>query len=310
MKHLLYLLLLLLFLLLVLPTSIVLCLSPKKADTEVSAAPTFFVKNVKSGEIEEHNLESYLIGVLAAEMPASFHDAALRAQATAARTYIYNKMKSGEKNSEHPDAVVCTDSAHCKAWLSDADMQNDLGADWYKNYHEKLARAVSDTQGEIITYDDEPIVAVFHSTGSGRTENAKDVWGGDLPYLKSVASEGDKSSPKFTSTAEVSKEDICKTLSVTDAHVYDCTRTEGGAVDTVNIGGFLFRGTDIRAFFDLNSANFTVEETENAFIFHVVGNGHGVGLSQYGANAMAENGSDHHEILSAYYTGVSFYKAW
>ncbi len=310
MKQLLYFLLILFFLLVILPTGIVLCLSPANPTSSTSNAPTVLVQNAKSGQIEEHDLERYLVGVLAAEMPASFHEEALRAQATAARTYIYNKMQSDTKNSDHPNADVCTDSTHCKAWLSETDMQEKMGKDWYKNYYQKLCDCVSDTRGEIITYENQPIVAVFHSTGSGRTENSKDVWGGDLPYLKSVASEGDKSAPKFSSTVEVSKEDICKTLGVTDPHVYGDTRTEGGAVDTVNIGGFLFRGTDIRTYFDLNSANFTVEETENSFIFHVIGNGHGVGLSQYGANAMAESGSTYREILSTYYTDVSFETAW
>jgi len=136
------------------------------------------------------------------------------------------------------------------------------------------------------------------------------VWGGDFPYLKSVESAGDVISPKFSSTVNVPKTEICRVLGVTEAKAYDIERSEGGTVLTVNIGGFLFKGTDIRSYFNLNSANFEIEETETDFVFHVKGSGHGVGLSQYGANAMAEEGSSYAEILTKYYTDVALTKAW
>ena len=294
-----------------LPTCIVLCLGKKPLTKKENAeGPVVSVYMHDTGDTVSFPLEKYLEGVVAAEMPASFHPEALKAQAVAARTFIYNRIFENVTDSDHPDAIVCTDSTHCKAWISEEKMHSGMGEGWYETYYPKIKASVTETSGEIVTYESEPIVAVFHSTGSGRTENAKDVWGGDLPYLKSVESAGDTSSPKFSSTAEIPKTKICEILGVTEARVYGYERSEGGAVLTVNIGGFLFRGTDIRAYFDLKSANFEIEETEESFIFHVKGSGHGVGLSQYGANAMAEEGNDYKKILTAYYTGVSISKAW
>ncbi len=311
MKKILLFILMLFAVIILLPTFLVLCMAKKPQDAPLTASgPAVTVYYSDTGETKSIPLESYLPGVVAAEMPASFHAEALKAQAVAARTYIYNRMFTGATDDIHPSAHVCTDSTHCKAWISDEKMHTDLGENWYETYFPKIEAAVRDTCGEIVTYNSEPIVAVFHSTGSGRTENSADVWGGDLPYLKSVESAGDMLSPKFSSTVEVPKTEVCEKLGVSDAHVYEYTRSEGGAVLTVNIGGFLFRGVDIRSHFDLNAANFEIEETDDDFIFHVKGNGHGVGLSQYGANAMAENGSTYTDILTTYYTGVSLSKAW
>lgn len=310
MKKLLLFILTLFCIIILLPTLLVLCFPMEKAVKTPPGGPKAKVLHTDSGQVTEETLETYLIGVVAAEMPASFHAEALKAQAVAARTYIYNSMKTDGQDGDHPEADVCTDSSHCKAWFSDEALRTEMGEGWYETYYAKIADAVKSTEGEIVTYNDEPIVAVFHSTGSGRTENSADVWGGDLPYLKSVESAGDAESPKFSTTVTVPKTEVCETLGVPEATVGDYTRSEGGAVLTVNIGGFLFRGTDIRAYFDLNSANFEIEETETDFIFHVTGSGHGVGLSQYGANAMAGSGSNYAEILTTYYTDVTLSKAW
>lgn len=268
------------------------------------------VLHTDTNEIASENLEDYLVGVVAAEMPASFHGEALRAQAVAARTYILNRMESAEKSPEHPDAAVCTDSSHCKAWFSRSYMEETLGATWLSESYPKILEAVESTRGEIILYDQMPIVAVFHSTGSGKTENAEDVWGGALPYLKSVESTGDLDSPKFSSTTVIPKSEVCEKLGVLVPTVGAYTRSQGGSVLAVDIGGFLFKGTDIRSYFRLNSANFEIEETETDFVFHVKGSGHGVGMSQYGANGMAKNGSTYPEILKTYYTGVEIEKKW
>ncbi len=311
MKKILFFIAMLFAVIILLPTFLALCTAKKtQGMPPLASGPYVTVLHADTGETENIELESYLLGVIAAEMPASFHGEALKAQAVAARTYIYNRILSGTPDADHKNAHVCTDSTHCKAWLSDAALHKDMGEGWYEQYYPKIENAARETYGEIVTYESEPIVAVFHSTGSGRTENSADVWGGELPYLKSVESPGDTLSPKFSSTVEVSKTEVCDKLGITDAHVYEYVRSEGGAVLTVNIGGFLFRGVDIRSYFGLNAANFEIEETDDAFIFHVKGNGHGVGLSQYGANAMAENGSSYAEILTTYYTGVSLSKAW
>ncbi len=310
MKRLILIVLLLFTGMILLPSCIVLCVPAKRADNTETSSPLVSVLYTDTGKIEETNLESYLPGVVAAEMPASFHEEALKAQAVAARTFIYNHIVSGEKNADHPDAHVCTDSTHCKAWLSDDALLSRHGEDWTKTYYPKIQDTVKATEGEIVTFMDAPIVAVFHSTGSGRTENAKDVWGGDLPYLQSVESPGDTLSPKFTSTTEIPKTDFMNTLEITEIRIGEYKRSEGGGVLEVEIDGKPFTGRDLRAHFGLNSTNFEMEEKETSVLFHVKGNGHGVGLSQYGANYMAETGSSYAEILSQYYTGVSLLKAW
>lgn len=314
MKKILIIIIVLFCVMIILPTALVICIpnakKPLMSEKQSKNKPVVFVKHHDSGKIESHMLEAYLIGVLAAEMPASFHEEALKAQAVAARTFIYNAMQSEENDTAHPGADVCTDSSHCQAWLSEEDMVEKQGKEWYNTYYSKLMNAVKSTEGEIVTYNYEPIVAVFHSTASGRTENSEDVWGGSYPYLKSVESTGDEESPKFSSTVTVEKTEVCRVLGVTDAKAYDVVRSEGGAVLTINIGGYLFKGSDIRSYFNLNSSNFEIEETENDFVFHVKGCGHGVGLSQYGANSMAKEGKTYQDILTTYYTDVTLTKSW
>ncbi len=310
MKKIAFLVLFLFSILILFPSLVALSFSEQKEKSRTTAVPQVPVLHTDTNEIVCENLEDYLVGVVAAEMPASFHREALCAQAVAARTYILNRMESGEKSPDHPDAAVCTDSTHCKAWFSKEYMEESLGETWLSESYPKILEAVESTRGEILLYEQMPIVAVFHSTGSGKTENAEDVWGGALPYLRSVESAGDLDSPKFSSTTTVSKDEICKTLGVLIPTVGTYTRSEGGSVLAVDIGGFLFKGTDIRSYFHLNSANFEIEETETDFIFHVKGNGHGVGMSQYGANGMAQSGSTYPEILKTYYTGVEIEKKW
>lgn len=293
------------FILIILPTLLSLSFSdapPNKAEKKINVS----VLHAETGEITSEPIETYLYGVVAAEMPASFHEEALRAQAVAARTYIYYKMNDPSSSNEHNNADVCTDSTHCKAWKSDEMLKNEMGENWYNIEYPKIKTAVTSTRGEIMTYDEAPILAVFHSTGSGRTENAEDVWGGALPYLKSVESPGDALSPKFSSEVTVSKTEFCEKLGISSTEIDEITRSQGGAVLSVSIEGKLFKGTEIRSAFFLNSSNFEIEPVENNIVFHVKGNGHGVGMSQYGANAAANEGKTYHEILKSYYTGIEF----
>lgn len=265
------------------------------------------VLKTESNKIEEVPLEEYLKGVVAGEMPASFHTEALKAQAVAARTYILNKMVKPDPDSPHPKAIVCDDSTHCKAWMSDELITEKFGESWHTEYEPKILAAIEATKGEIMVYNGEPIVAVFHSTSSGRTENSADVWGGDYPYLKSVESPGDSESPKYATEVTVDRQTFTNTLGV-EPKIGEYTRSEGGSVMSLDIGGKLFRGADLRSMFRLNSADFTIEETADSFIFHVLGSGHGVGMSQYGANYLAKNGKSYQDILKAYYTGVEIKK--
>ena len=276
--------------------------TPKKVE---SASEKIRVLNSSDGKIFETDLEEYLFGVIAGEMPASFNIEALKAQAVAARTFIINRKEN--PSADHPDAVVCNDSTHCKAWLSNEEISEKFGDEWQKNYSKKIRDAVSSTNGEIIEYNGEPIVAVFHSTGSGKTENSGDVWSENLPYLKSVDSPGDNTSPKFYSNVTVSKQDAEKILGV-PLFIGNVIHTDGGSVKTMEISGKTFSGTEMRSLFGLNSANFTISENDNSITFNVTGHGHGVGMSQYGANSLAENGMNYKDILKTYYSGVDIIK--
>lgn len=263
-------------------------------------------------EVKEINAGEYLVGVVAAEMPAEFDEEALKAQAAAARTYMtYHSAKSKEHKG---GAAVCTDHTHCQAWVDINDKMEAWGSD-AKKYRKKIENAVSDTADELIKYNGEPINAVFFSTSSGHTENSADVWGEALPYLVSVESPGEENAPKFTSEASFTLDEAKSRLSgafnitsFTEPLFSDIERTDSGAVKTVNVCGNTVKGTELRTAFDLNSANIEITEADDAVKFNVRGYGHGVGMSQYGANAMAKNGADYKEILTHYYTGAEVSK--
>ncbi len=267
--------------------------------------------------ITSTELEKYLVGVVAAEMPPSFEKEALKAQAVAARTYILNKQD--KENDKHKDADVCTDPSHCKAYISESQAEEKWGEEWEKSYLPKITAAVNDTYGEIVTYNEEPIIAVFHSTSTGKTENSEDVWQSETPYLKSVESPGEELSPRYKSQAEFSINDFKnKIIELNKNAVFDNNKdlwvknyeyTEGGSVKTVSIGGCIFTGTDIRTKFGLRSANFNISVSDKV-IFYVTGNGHGVGMSQYGANYQASIGKNYKEILMKYYQNTDIKKIY
>ena len=263
-----------------------------------------------NGKVEEIKLEKYLVGVVAAEMPGNFEIEALKAQAVAARTYTLRKEKYG--NDKHNDAIVCSDYTHCKAYVSDEEIKGK-GEEWVRDFLPKITKAVIDTNGEIITYDNEPISAVFFSTSSGMTENASDVWGGEVPYLVSVKSEGDDESPRFTDeisfTYEEFKDKIkssAEKVEFSDTPtewIKEIIRNDTNSVSKINICGTLIKGTDIRTLLGIRSTNFEIEVTDKITV-KTKGFGHGVGMSQYGANYMAKMGYDYKDILKKYYTGV------
>ena len=277
--------------------------------------PRISVLDVTHGRLSDVGMEEYLTGVLAGEMPAEYESEALRAQAVAARTYIMHKI--GTSCAEHPDAVVCNNPAHCKAWLSDEDCAARWkGAD-AAAYREKLRRAVWDTRGEYMAYDGKPIEAVFFAMCGGRTESSAEIWGGERPYLKSVESRGDLDAPNLRSEVTVDNNRFCEIIRAADpAAVIDAsapnigstTRTEGGSVAEMEIGSRKFRGTQLRELFGLKSANFTLSQSGGNMVFSVTGNGHGVGMSQYGANRMAKEGKKYTEILAHYYSNIQIVK--
>lgn len=280
--------------------------SSNNAEQKSSVVVTLLHEN----EVHTLNLEKYLYGVVAAEMPASFELEALKAQAVAARTYTVNRSRF--PNKDHPDANVCSDSAHCKAYLSPDKLQEKFEAN--PENLQKIKQAVDSTRNEIAVYNGEPISAVFHSTSSGMTENSKDVWGGDLPYLVSVESQGEEASPRYTETKTFSFEEFRQKINAGAAKVAfsddpkswfsDWEKNDSGSIRTVSVCGVSFKGTELRSLLGLRSTHFEIAVTDKITIT-TKGNGHGVGMSQYGANDMAKKGYSYQDILKKYYTGIS-----
>ena len=263
---------------------------------------------------EQMTLERYLTGVVRGEMPASFEMEALRAQAAAERSYVYYQLAAGRKDA-HPDADFCTDHTCCSAYLSETAAREKWGGD-FAPWNTRVEQAVSDTDGQVVLYNGRPILAVFHSSSAGRTAAAGDVWSGDLPYLVSVDSpEGEETVPNYystvTFTAAEAKEKLLAAhpelkLSGTPDRWFGAAAENGsGRVETVSVGGTDIEGTELRRIFGLRSACFTVAADSESVTFRVTGYGHGVGMSQYGANQLAREGKTWQEILEWYYTGAT-----
>lgn len=254
------------------------------------------------------NLEDYVLGVVAGEMPVSFHIEALKAQALAARTYTLLRMRKfgGNGCSKHPEADICTDPTHCQAYINPVTIKKGL---------DKLKEAVYGTAGEVVVYDNKLIDAVFHSTSGGKTENSEDVWQNKVPYLRSVTSQYEEHSPKYVTQQEISIDDFVQRIKELDPEVNInkknigneievIERSEGGRIISIRVGDKVFKGTDIRAALGLNSTNFSFKAGSGSIVFTVIGNGHGIGMSQYGADGMARNGAGYRDIIMHYYQGV------
>lgn len=285
---------------------------------------TINVYFTEEGKTHEVNMEDYLVCVVSAEVPASFHDEAIKAQAVAARTYIYNKYKKFTENpslapDEHKDAAVCTDYTHCCAYYSKEKLQEIHGDEWMKTYYDKIVNCVRETKGEIILYEDEPITASFHASSGGcRTENSGDVWSNDLPYLVSVESPGEDKREGYNTVVTVSCDEFKAKINekYPDAALGDdrnswfgdISYTEGNSVNTIVIGNTQIKGTQMRSLFGLKSACFEISMLDDTVTFNVHGSGHGVGMSQHGANIMAREGKSYTDILKWYYTGVEIKK--
>lgn len=262
-------------------------------------------------KIENVQLEDYLIGVVAAEMPADFNEEALKAQALAARTYIVNRMMNKGKD-DVPKGALVTDTIYHQVYKNDAEQRRDWGKDyaWKK---EKIVNAVRATSGQILTYKDKPIDALFFSTSNGYTENSEDYWEGAIPYLRSVSSPWDKETEKFMTKVEIPVKEFEARLGVkvgTGGTIGKIiARTEGKRVAKVDINGKILTGKDIREKLKLRSTDFAWERRGSNIVITTKGNGHGVGMSQYGANGMAEEGKDYKEIVQYYYKGVKISSA-
>ncbi|WP_462410270.1 stage II sporulation protein D [Neobacillus sp. Marseille-QA0830] len=257
-------------------------------------------------KIENVDMENYLVGVVAAEMPADFNEEALKAQALTARTYIVNRLVNKDTLGA-PEGSQVTDTQIHQVYMNDAEQREKWGMDydWKKK---KIVEAVRSTSGQILTYQGKPISALFFSTSNGYTENSEDYWSGSFPYLRSVTSPWDKSSPKFNTQKVVTVKEFESRLGVkigsstTIGEIKE--RTAGKRVAKVVIAGKTFTGRDVRDKLDLKSSDFSWVRKGDNIVITTKGFGHGVGMSQYGANGMAEEGKNYQEIVKHYYQGV------
>ncbi|MCM1329703.1 MAG: stage II sporulation protein D [Ruminococcus sp.] len=291
---------------------------PQKSETD---GDVLKVLDYTSGQVTELTMREYVIGAVLAEMPATYCEEALKAQAVAARTYA---LRQREKQRLAPDplllgADISNDSRKFQAYFSPEQAKEFYG-NAYDAYCEKVATAVEDTDRLALFYDGEPIVAAFHSTSGGKTESAEVVWGSPAPYLVPVESPEDKESPTYLEEEIFTEKDFRERLEKEYPNA-DFTAPAGewieiretsssGTVTEMLVCGETLSGTDFRNIFSLRSANFTAvyNADEENFYITTKGYGHGVGMSQYGANAMGENGSGYEEILLRYYTGAEIKK--
>lgn len=270
------------------------------------------VYNPETETAEETPFEEYIKGVVGAEMPVLFDIEALKAQAVCARTYALREITAMGQNTD----VMPKPSDIGQAYKTKEELKSQWGEN-FDEYYSRIEKAVNDTAGEIMVYNDEPILAVFHSTSAGYTENSENIWQNALPYLKSVESSGDIYAPQYEYEKEISYNDIKNLFKskypdivFTDEPLISQIKinsvSSAGYITSATAGNVTMSGLDIRGVLGLRSASFTMKDTGNSIIFTTKGYGHGAGMSQYGAEAMAEEGSTYKEILEHYYSGIDF----
>ncbi|HFE9702851.1 TPA: stage II sporulation protein D [Clostridium perfringens] len=264
----------------------------------------------KENKVEKVPLEEYVLSVVSSEMPATFHEEALKAQSILARTFVINKLITGCNNIK--EGNIC-DTTHCQAYLNINEKKKAWGKEG-DEYLKKLKKVVKETEGKVLSYNDQLVkYPQYFSTSSGNTEDAVAVFSEDVPYLKSVQSPGEEISPKYESEISMSISDfkgkIKKSIPNSNLgnnineEVKILSRNKGGTVDDIKIGDVTIKGKEFRKIFGLNSANFTLEVLEDKINIKCLGYGHGVGMSQWGANVMAKEGSKYDEILEHYFKG-------
>ncbi|UWG97179.1 stage II sporulation protein D [Dehalobacter sp. DCM] len=278
---------------------------------EIKNGTTVRVK-LSDGHVKEMAIESYLVGVVAAEMPASFEREALKAQAVAARTYVVKKMQSTAESSYDVDTTVKT-----QAWISNEQMIKNWGIINYVYNRNKILKAVKTTQGLVLSYDGEIIDAFFHSSsGRKNTEKSGDVWSSDRDYLRNVSS-GEIRPLRFIQHQKFTSSEFYRLLGfssttggISDDDISVLNRTAAGRVKTLVVRNKIFKGTDIRTKLQLTSTDFEWKTNGTQIEFIAYGKGHGIGMSQYGANDLAQNGDTYTEILGHYYVGAKLKKLY
>ena len=262
---------------------------------------TFKIKDKDTGEITEMNANDYIRGVVSAEMPALYEEEALKAQAVAAYSFACYK-----KERSTGDFDLTTDPAFYQSYVSDEKAKKNWGSK-AEEYLEKINSAVEEVSGKRLTYNGKTALCAYHAISSGKTENCKEVWGGDLPYLTSVDSIGDKLCDDYISTVTFSPEKIISKLSLSGENktgiFKNFKRLKTGRVKTVDCDSKELSGAEVAKKLGLRSSNFEVSYKKNKYCFTVKGFGHGVGMSQNGAQYMAKQGSGYEEILLHYYPG-------
>ncbi len=272
---------------------------------QTTAGPEKFLLPVQAGEkLQYMEPDEYITGVVLAEMPAEFEPEALKAQAVVARTYALKRCTTGNK---HEQRAVCTDPACCQAYCTPAEF---LDSGEKEEMLDKVRTAVEETSGQVLTYNGALIEATYFSCSGGRTEDAQAVWGQEIPYLKATDSPGEESASHFVDTVTFSAQEFSAKLgeALTGAPgtwLGKVTYTDGGGVATVQIGSKTYDGTDVRRLLGLRSTAFVMTAVGNTVTVTTKGYGHRVGMSQYGADAMAVKGSGYAEILAHYYPGTT-----
>lgn len=258
---------------------------------------------------EEMDMRDYIIGTVAAEMPASYETEALKAQALAAVTYAEYLKKNGS-NEETGGAVISDDSSTHQGYMTKDEMREKWG-DAFDVYYNKIADAVDDVIDKVITYENQPVMAAYHAISTGYTESAENLWGEAVPYLVSVESEGDRYSSRYSTTVTLTEDELRQILQENNVkcdsdndeikinHV-----TDSGTVTEITVFGKEMTGMELRTLLAMRSPSFDVECEDGVYTFSVKGYGHGVGMSQYGADWYAKQGYSYEEIIGHYYTGT------
>ena len=287
----------------------------KSSASSKSGNIIYKVKNHKTGKILSLKASDYIKGVVAAEIPPTYETEAIKAQAVASNTFALRMIAACNPDSGY---YFTTDPSKHQAYLSPEEMKARY-KNKYNEYYKKISDAVDSVISQVITYKNEPISAVFHSTCGGYTENSENIWGAETPYLKSVKS-NDTSSPYYNNKKLVKSDDVKSVLkqnypkiklSSSKNEWFKITkRSQAGSVISAKAGSIKITGSNLRYIFGLNSQNISIsyDKSKDVFIFESKGFGHCVGMSQYGANELAKQGKDYKEILKHYYTGVKIQK--
>lgn len=280
------------------------------------------VFNHQSQQLQNMDLEEYVKGVVAAEMPASFELEALKAQAVVARTYVLLRVSRDQRVPEHPEAVITTDPETAQAWLTKDELQRKWGFVNYLFHWNKISHAVESTQDQVLTYQGDLIDALYHSNAGGLTEDAANVWGNSVPYLKSVSSEFDRLAKNYSQDFNFLWSELDEKLKTnlqelnrenqraqTDDQLLEILELSASKrILQIRLGGAIFNGREFRTRLGLPSTKCLISCTPEGLKVTTYGNGHGVGMSQYGANGMAQQGHSYLQILTHFYTGTKVKK--